>query len=361
VREEEQQKTETASDAAGIDPKPGDVPPTASESDKIYSDTDEIIGLSPGDEDLETEELPDEPPSNAGAEPKQPINSTQASEAVFQRNFKPISPAKLKKARRTRRTLITVIVLLLIVLIGGVAGGVYYYLNFVQSETTHAYDPIVMGNEGDTLDDRGVTEALEMPDLALMFGMTPEAVLAMLGEDYSITKIDSDTQGQTSDTETEANAATKQIVTISYTPQDQSNASSLRQTQKIYLSLGEQGTTIEIYFVSSMDILDFPISSFADLVATNDLFVRTLTLAGVVVSPDAVYLPPSSKEFTEFVDPDANALRIKKETTTWSGRLLSGAAPTAFEITFTYDYGASGVDDAPDKHPLQRMVYLKLS
>jgi len=124
--------------------------------------------------------------------------------------------------------------------------------------------------------------------------------------------------------------------------------------------LGEQGTTIEVYFVSSMDMLAFPILSFADLVATNNYFIWALSQAGIVAQQQVPYKTPSREEFTEFVDKDANALKIQKETTTWTGSLASGAPPTSFEIRFTYDYGASGVEDSPDKHPLQRMVYLKL-
>ena len=319
-------------------------------------------------EDPEPRQLPHEPPSNSDDAALQTLSPLDAKEATIHRSFKPISPAKLKKARRTRRTLITVIVLLLLLLCAGIAAGVYYYLNYVQGETTHTYDPVAIEHDSNTIDDRGVTEAVEMPNLAQMFGLTPEEVLSILGADYTITKTDSDvanqapsgTANEADSGDYEAEATTKQVVTISYTPQEQNSTVNLRQSQKIYLSLGEQGTTIEVYFVSSMDILDFPFSSFSDLVSTNNYFVWTLSQAGVFALQNVPYKVPSREEYTEFVDKDANVLKIQKETTTWTGTLASGVPPTSFEIRFTYDYGASGVEDSPDKHPLQRMVYLKL-
>ncbi|MCL2529154.1 MAG: hypothetical protein FWE41_02320 [Coriobacteriia bacterium] len=313
------------------------------------------------EEAFEPEESNSEPQNGASLEAEQPAAPTEASAAVFHRNFKPISKAKLKKARRTRRALITAIILLLIVLVGGTAAGVYYYLNFIQTEPVHTYDPGGIANEGDAFDDRGVVEAMEVPNLTQMFGRTADEVLTLLGADYSITKVDASVGGDPDDEDSQASSATKQIITISYTPQEQADVSSLRLTQKIYLSLGEQGTVIEVYFVSSMDLLDFPFTSFADLVATNESFVRVLTQAGVLIMPDITYTAPSSAEYTEFVDKDANFLKIKKETTTWAGSLVSEVAPKDFEITFTFDYGASGVEDSPDKLPLQRTVYLKLS
>jgi hypothetical protein len=74
-----------------------------------------------------------------------------------------------------------------------------------------------------------------------------------------------------------------------------------------------------------------------------------------------MYIVPSQVDFTEYVDPDASVVKIRKETTSWSGTLVSEVAPTNFEITYTFDYGASGVEDKPGKHPTQRTLYIKLS
>lgn len=317
-------------------------------------DSDEELFEPSLDEDYLAEQG-EEQASNQTAE------GFDAESAVINRNFKPIPPGKIKKAKRTKRILITYIVLFLLVLCGGVVAGGYYYINFIQADRTPAQDPIAIVIEGNGLEDRGVTESIATPNLAQMFGLTPDEVLATLGSDYAITKTDSDVTGQTGSGDAGNDTIALQVVTISYTPEGQGGTIGLQQNQKIYLSLGAQGTTIEVYFVSSMELLDFPISRFADLIASKDSFVQTLASAGATVSPELAYQAPTPQEFTEFVDKDANFKKIKKETATWKGALASAAPPTSFEITYTFDYGASGVEDLPDKHPLQRTVYIKLS
>jgi len=283
-------------------------------------------------------------------------------DAAFARHFKPIPEAKLKKARRTKRSLITMITVLVLVLCGAATAGVYFYLHFAPSGTPLVQDPpLILETNGSQVDDRGITESVEMPHLASMFGKTPDEVLAVLGSDYSITKVDSGPTDQMA-SEDGFLPAIRQVVTISYTSsEEQNNLAALRQSQWIYLSLNEWGTTIEVYFVSSMDILDFPISSFSDLVATSDSFEKTLGLAGVMIAPEITYTVPSKEEFTEYVDPEASIKKVRKETTAWRGTLMSETTPTSFDITFTYDFGASGIEDTPDRHPIQRMLYLKLS
>ncbi len=95
--------------------------------------------------------------------------------------------------------------------------------------------------------------------------------------------------------------------------------------------------------------------------ATNGSFVESLAAAGTQVAPDIVYTVPDRVEYTEYVDAEASAKKIKKESVTWSGSLLSETMPASFEITYTYDFGAGGVEETSDRYPLQRMLYIKLS
>ena len=62
----------------------------------------------------------------------------------------------------------------------------------------------------------------------------------------------------------------------------------------------------------------------------------------------------------EYVDPQASSKKVTKESATFTGQLDSETPPTAFSLVLTYDYGAAGVADTPDKKPAQRMVYLRL-
>ena len=281
--------------------------------------------------------------------------------------FEPIPKEKLMKAKKTRRLLIFVMVLLLLLLFGGIAFSLYYYISFLQPQANFVQDPLVIENDENVLEDRGETETIDMPDLAQMFARTPDEIVALLGDDYLITayteaQASSDTNANSdSDQADDTEHVIVQIVTISYSPEGMDSSMALRQNQKIYLSLGEDGTTLEVYFVSSMDILDFPLTNFANLVSSSDSFEQTLAWAGVTIVADTPYTAPTSEEFIEYVDASAQHKKIKKETTSWSGDLVSDTAPTSFEITYTFDYGASGVEDIPDRYPMQRVLYLKLS
>lgn len=321
------------------------------------------------------------------AETELPLEQAEGAAPAMPSHFEPIPQAKLKRAKRIKRTLITVIVLLIIVLLGSAAAGVYYYLNVSQAPALITQPSLIGQQNQDEVQDRGTTATIAMPNLVQMFGKTPEQVQATLGSAYLITKTEvvmddivssgaaaTDTGATgTSDTGTSdtgatgasdtagTNLATTQVVTISYSPEKDSGSVGTAQVQNIYLSLGAAGTVIEVYFVSSMSLLDYPISSFADLVATKTSFANALTSAGATLAPDTAFVAPTKEEYTQFVDAEASIKKVRKQTTTLKGSLASDQAPTFFELTFTYDFGASGVEDVSGIQPSQRMLYLKLS
>lgn len=308
--------------------------------------------------------------SEASAEPTAQTEQAEQGATTIPPHFEPIPQDKLKRAKRTRRILVAIIVLLILVLLSAVAGAVYYYLNYTEPPPPVESTPAEI-EATDTVQDRGTTETIAMPNLLAMFGKTPEEVVATLGSNYTITK----TEGSSGDTssddpeaaegeEGEESTDTSGIVamsTISYTPDEDSGATGAKHVQNIYLSLNAQGMTVEVYFVSSMSLLDYPTTRFEDLVMTKDSFVDTLSNAGVAVAADAAYTPPTSEDYNEYVDADGDASMIKKQSATFKGAVASEQAPTKFEITYTYEYGATGVEDTPDKQPSQRMLYIKLS
>lgn len=309
------------------------------------------------------------------AGPSEPSGSSDQAggdEPFFPSPFESIPEEKLAKAKRTKRTLIIVIILLALLLLGVAAGAVYYYLSMEDASATieHAGNVI---EDGSVTQDRGTTETIEMPDLVKMFGKTPEEVLKTLGPDYSITNTGTTAAEDASEAETdengdgtedaegdEASTTTSQVTTISYTPQEQASTYGTTHVLNIYLTLDESGATREVYFAGSMSLLDYPISNFADLVAAKTSLADTLRSAGATMASDTPYTAPTEDEYTIYVDPSANKRLIRKETVTVTGSLASEQAPKNFEVTYTYDYGASGVEISPDRQPSQRMLYIKL-
>ncbi len=368
---EVEESTEEAINNTDISPEESTV------STKTLIEDDEVINEATADasEAAKPHDAPDTsetPASEAQGEELQAkadsiAEAVQSDEPLLPAHFEPIPEEKLVHAKRKRRTLIVVIVILIIVLLGAAAGSIYYYLNYGQNNAHIAQPSNVIEGDEAAVQDRGTTVTVEMPDLVQMFGKTPDEVVAILGPDYVITKTDivTDAEGtESSGAEGEASEVSPVVanmVTISYTPQEQTSPVGATQVQNIYLGLDEGGKTVEVYFVSSMNLLDYPISSFADLVATRTSFVGSLASAGATVSTEVEYIAPTEEEYTEYVDPEASVKKIKKETVTMKGTLVSEQAPTKFEITYTYDYGASGVEATPDRQPSQRMLYIKLS
>ncbi|MDR1358825.1 MAG: hypothetical protein LBJ48_05685 [Coriobacteriales bacterium] len=324
--------------------------------------------------------------SAAATQPAEPATEptaeqADASEPALPPHFTPIPEEKLARAKRIKRILIVIIVLLLAILLGTAGTALYYYVTYAQVEGSITQPDGVIGPEDD-IQDRGTMETIAMPRLTQMFGKTPEAVLTLLGPGYSITKTDTVSEEGTSASEPsapedtpadspadsteepatdETGSAIAQVVTISYTSAEQASPVGATQVQNIYLSLDEAGQTVEVYFTSSMNLLDFPISSFADLVATKNSFVATLSSVGATVASDVAYPTLTKEEYTTYVDPEASNKKIRKETREWSGALVAEQPPTNFEISYTYDYGASGAEDTPDRQPSQRMLHIKLS
>jgi hypothetical protein len=131
--------------------------------------------------------------------------------------------------------------------------------------------------------------------------------------------------------------------------------------ESLYLSLNADGKVIEVYYVASLDLLGYDDSDFATLVAKADSVTDVLRKAGVTPSPDWHFEAPQPEKYTQYVDPEAAEKKVKKLTATFYAATDStDALPQNWNLTFTYDYGASGAVLAADLEPTQRMLYLKL-
>lgn len=337
-------------ESTGEEAKAADTAPEASEA----AEADETI-----EADTPTMAIEDDAPSG----PSEP--------ELTHAHFKPIPAEKLKRAKRIRRILVAIIIVLILLLVGSGVAAVYYYFTY-HAPPTHSIDqPTVVIDNDEEVNDRGTTETIDMPNLTQLFGKTPEEAKSLLGEDYSITKTDTSeetpaegeegAEGSEGAEATNPDTAIKQVVTISYTPSTETSSVGGAQVQNIYLSLNEAGVTVELYFVSSLSLLDIPFSSFAGLIESKDAIADTLELAGATLSPDYAYTAPTAEEYIEYVDAEASVKKVRKESATIKGTLVAAQPPTNFELTYTYDYGATGVEETPDRQATQRMIYIKLS
>ncbi|MDR3136509.1 MAG: hypothetical protein LBU07_03720 [Coriobacteriales bacterium] len=290
---------------------------------------------------------------------------TSANAGSFVPNrFADIPPEKLRRSKRVKRILIAIIIVLILALLAIAALAAYVFITQQQSINTIQLQDILTDNQNasDRLQDTGTTEEKPMPPLAPMFGTTTDEVLSQLGSDYRLVK--------TEEIADEELPQARQLATLTYVQDTKSSVGNV-QAQSIYLSLNEVGEVIEVYFVSSLDLLGYPMSSFANLISNKTVVDQLLQSAGVAASADFQFIAPEHDQYTKYVDPLASNKRLTEESAKFSGLLAAKdtdataeetaeSAPTQFVLTLTYDYGAAGVADTPDRHPTQRMVYLRL-
>jgi hypothetical protein len=267
-------------------------------------------------------------------------------------HFEPIPPEKLDRAKRTKRILIAIIIILLcsLLVMAGIAGYVY----LVQQQNIQAVEKTALMMETNAerrVQDKGTAQEKEMPNLAQMFGITTDVVMAQLGSEYALVKTEAVEEADL--------PQAKQLSTVTYAPTEKGTVGTV-QVQNIYLSLDDSGAIVGVYFVGSLDTLGYQMSSFAELTNNRLTLDKVLSSAGLAAAADFAYTAPTIEQYTQYVDPLATTKKVKKETAIFNGILRSETAPTSFSLTFTYDYGASGVADTPDKKPSQRMVYLRL-
>jgi hypothetical protein len=311
------------------------------------ADTTPTEAVSP--EDAPTEDAPtDDTPAED--------NFTDETDAPLPPHFEPIPAEKLKRAKRTKIVLIVIIILLILALAGMGATAVYVFIN-QESNSKTIENPVLdiaVKDQETRVQDKGTLQATEAPNLVQMFGKTSAEVQTLLGPNYTLVKTEPLTEPE--------NPAIVQLTTFAYSPSEKPTSAGVGSSlaQNIYLSLNAEGQTIEVYFVSSIDLLGYPISTFAELTGNKSPLENAILAAGAVVSPDFVYQAPVAQQFAQYVDTEATNKRVKKETFSFTGALQSEAAPTSFTLTFTYDYGAAGVADTPDKKPTQRTLYLTL-
>lgn len=281
--------------------------------------------------------------------------SVKANEAL---NINPIDDEMIKKSKRTKIILIVFIVILIAAL-GGLVFFGYNILSEAMSTNQVTFKPVTDMNDGKVVD-TGAPKTVEykkttIPDLTALFGLTASEVETRLGSSFKLTKTD-----VVSDP---SNPKVVQLATFAYTPEliagNESDISkALMPGLSVYTSLDANGKVIDVYFACDMRLLDYPETSFMDLLAT-DWVVRTSLQSAGVTPRDPAYLQPSFEETIVYDNVNSVNRKVIKQSQIFSGRTTSEKIPTVWTLTVTYDFG-SGVSSADDYKNAIRTIHLKL-
>jgi hypothetical protein len=123
--------------------------------------------------------------------------------------------------------------------------------------------------------------------------------------------------------------------------------------------LDEGGKVIDIYYSSDMALLGYAEETFDSLLSEEKIVTNALSAAGTAPRDFAFAQP--TEESTIFDNKDSANRKIIKQTQIYSGRTTNEGNPTAWTLTFTYDYGISGVATANDFRQATRTINLKLA
>jgi len=265
------------------------------------------------------------------------------------------SEEREKKSRRTRNTLVVFIILVLLVL-GGLAFLGYTLLSVEPPEHAPLVAPptdITNDINDNTTTNVVTVKTTTIPSLASLFRLSIAEALAVLGDEYILTKTD--------EAEDKDNPAVKQLVVLTYKPHETTGTPLVTVAMpSIYLSLDAEGIVVGVYFMSSLEMLGYPTASFVSFVNTEDMLFNALRVAKVVPAPDYKYPTLTSADYTVYVDPAAVAKRVKKEEYLFSGSTDSTSAPTFWQLKLSYDYGAIGVPQGSSITPNQRTISISL-
>ena len=264
--------------------------------------------------------------------------------------------------RKSRRTLVILLVLIVILVAAlGALGFLGYtlYMEAASSSVTTVKPPNDIPD--DQIDDMGAPKTLEfkktsIPNLAGLFMLDISEVEVKLGPGFTLTKTDS--------IEDSSNPNIKQLATISYTPEllndtEDEVSTALLPSETIYASLNEEGKVIDIYFVCDMRLLDYPESSFDDLLSTDWTILDALSSAGIIPL-DFRYELPVFENCIVYDNPNSENRKVIKQSQIFSGRIASEKIPTAWTLTVTYDFG-SGVTSPDEFKQATRTINLKLA
>jgi len=262
---------------------------------------------------------------------------------------------KVRRSRRTRVVLILVIIVLLAAL-GGLG-----YLGHTLLFDSHTEEPVLTDPskiistpiEDEKNTDKAVVSATTIPDLSGLFGLDVTEAQAFLGYDYILTKVER--------AKDEDNSKVEQLAVFVYQPHSSTGAPVGSFTMpSIYLSLDKNGKVIQVLYRSSFEALGYQSASFGSFIQTQDMLFNVLRAAGVTPASSFEFPSVTSEEYTVYVDPEADILRIWKEEYTFAGPSDSGSAPTTWQVKLSYDYGIAGVTLASNNRPDQRLITISL-
>ena len=161
-----------------------------------------------------------------------------------------------------------------------------------------------------------------IPNLCSFFGSTSDEVGIILGENY-----------QTSSTENVTDGKIARRVTFVYSPQGSNTP--LVNAPTIKVSLDKDGKVVQVYYMSSMEVLGYPDMDFKTLVSTSDALISALMSAEIDYD-DFTYNAPSEADYTTYIDPKAKI--VSKESSTFVGTVKGNKAPNKWKLAFTYSY-----------------------
>jgi hypothetical protein len=306
------------------------------------------------------------PAADSASPPAQEAAPATAAEAEAEA----IAPERIRHAKRTRALLISILLILLLAFGGLIYLGYSMVTAEKQGSSSLAVNtPARLDEEviDDNLSDGSLQQITTIPNLRQLFGLGIEQVSQRLSSDFVLTKSE--------DTEDATNPDIRTLVTYSYAPSSGSSTSAgtaapasgsaapnaASRVENLYLSLNTEGKVIEVYYVASLDLLGYDDVDFAALIDSSQSVTDVLRQAGIAPASDWKFTAPKPDAYTQYVDPAATVKKVKKLTATFYAATNSTeAAPRNWNLTFTYDYGASGVVLDESTMPTQRMLYLKL-
>ena len=278
--------------------------------------------ISPQEQPLPTPPLPIEDTSAQRAADAEKAKATldPSSSQFF---VIPGDNKKKKDSPSKGKYIAGIIIVLLIILAFAVAG--YLYLKD-QDKAREADSGINISD----IDDADVVPVVpsqselttSIPMLCQLFGSTSDEVGIFLGENY-----------QTSSTENVNDGNVTRRVTFVYSPQG--STTNLVNAPTIKVSLDKDGKVVQVYYMSSMEILGYPESDFKTLVSTSDALKSALRSAEIDYD-DFTYTAPKESDYTTYID-TKNQI-VSKESSLFVGTIKGKRAPTKWMLAFTYSY-----------------------
>ncbi|MCL1880357.1 MAG: hypothetical protein FWF71_07100 [Actinomycetia bacterium] len=273
--------------------------------------------------------------------------------------------SRLARSRRTRNLLIVTIVVLILAAVALAWFG--YHTLFKQSVQEQpvlkqSTDLVPSGTDNAKVETKPVYKTASIPGMRPLFGLTIDEASAKLGSQWVLDKNE--------DAKDSNNPNVKKLATLRYLPQLESGgapsadasislSSDTPPVANLYLSTDSQGHVIAILYSADMDLLGYPKSGFASLLADDKLVLNALESAGIGPK-DFQYAAPDMRAATSYDYPDSADRKVSKQTTLFSGRTANDGLPGAWVVTVTYQF-VPATSTPNDAAGAARTIYISLA